>query len=75
MTTETTRRGTLVDAGVGNLGHTSYRWSRCVTCDSLYPHIHGLPRCNGRNIGDCPWCSERDSPVNAYVRGDHFHRV
>jgi hypothetical protein len=46
-----------------------------VTCDSLYPHIYGLPRCNGRNIGDCPWCSERDSPLNAYVRGDHFHRV
>lgn len=75
MTTETPRRGALVDAGVGNQGLASYRWSRCVTCDSLYPHINGGPRCNGRNIIDCPWCSKRDSPVNAYVRGDNLRRA
>lgn len=50
------RTGALRYIGERPLGLDRYRWSECIDCHSLYPHIDGRVSCNGRAITLCPWC-------------------
>lgn len=46
-------------------------YSVCLDCETTFPHLYGVPSCNGQTIGACPWCS--GSPLYARARGDSLH--
>ena len=54
--------GRLLDIGIKNLGRNQYRYVQCVDCGDQYPHIDGVPKCNGQIIGLCPWCRPDSQP-------------
>lgn len=58
----TPQPGTLESIGQHKLGHVVYEYSRCLDCGTEYPHLDGLPSCNGHTIGRCPWCREDSAP-------------
>lgn len=61
--------GTLEPIGRRRLGQATYDYSRCLDCGTEYPHLKGgLPSCNGRPIGRCPWCESgpKEDPLTSW---------
>ena len=60
--------GTLVDIGQHRLGaFATYRYFRCLGCDTDFPMIDGAIRCNGDAITRCPYCTD---PVTDRQKAD-----
>ncbi len=60
------KTGRLIDAGHHKLGaFERYRYSKCVDCETMYPHSNQKalgPSCNGAMIDLCPWCRPDSKP-------------
>ena len=60
--------GILDDIGMHNLGVHRYRYFRCRDCGTEYPASKPgnslAAQCNGKSIGRCPYCSEKERTQN-----------
>lgn len=66
-------KGILEDIGIHQLGHAHYRYYRCKDCGTEYPRLqpYGMPSCNGKIIGRCPYCQEK-AMINEGDTGRYF---